>query len=131
MRLTEEERFAETLGAVRQAHRRRVGFSPASVQAVQKRLTLPNGWQKVIADAFAQGTRDLITKLTARPSSSGGERENLHRPGVEGGDLKKGGGYGGAHERDLAKAHTAGGRAGDALSKFAHDRAAARGRATH
>src|SRR6266481_9093487 len=127
MMMGEREREAEAVELVKQA-RRRVGF--AVEPPVQKRLRLPDGWQKVIADAFAQGTRDLVAKLTARssnPSAAESPREEIHRPGVEGGDLKKGG-YGGAHERDLAKAHTAGVRAGDALVKLAHNRAAALGR---
>src|SRR5207244_3644855 len=56
------EREAEAVEAVKQA-RRRVGF--AVEPPVQKRLRLSEGWQKVIADAFAQGTRDLVAKLTA------------------------------------------------------------------
>ena len=60
------ERDVEAVELVKAARRRRVGFGPTPATKV----TLPRDWKQVLADALAEGTRDLVSKLSARPSNA-------------------------------------------------------------
>jgi hypothetical protein len=119
---------AEAVEAVKLA-RRRVGFDMPAKTPVKKTGGLSPGLRRAIEDGVRGGNAQFAAKVAAaaaRPTASvgGTPREEMHRPGVEGGELHKSSKWDHVTVTADRRAHDAGVRAGDAIVRAAQARRA-------